>query len=106
MGTVTGVDVSAVKWALASGHVPVLQCVGETVDEGSGGGRLVLLDVGEVTARLAAALQPRKVLFVNTHGGFVDGRGEVSYVLNRFYSAIKYTEKDWDRLKVNIILEE
>ena len=86
MGSICDVSVSAVQWALSSGHVPVLQGVGETAEEG--GGRIVVLDVGEVTARLAAALQPRKVLFINTHGGFVDQRGEVSNIKAKCSSSI------------------
>jgi acetylglutamate kinase len=78
-GSVSDLSMKPVEWSLASGHVPVLQSIGETVatEDGGAGGRIVVLDIEEVTACLAVTLKPRKVLFINTHGGFTDGRGEV-----------------------------
>ena len=65
-----------IQWAMSSGHIPILQNMSETDT-----GQLVGIDIRQVTAQVASKLKPRKVLFINTHGGFVDENGEVKYSL-------------------------
>ena len=69
---VSAVNTDPVKWSMRSGHIAVLQGVGETA-----GGQLVSLDLGQVTAAVARDLRPQKVMMINTTGGIRDERNEV-----------------------------
>lgn len=71
-GVLSQVSPQAVKWALQSGHVPILQCVGQSQT-----GQLLLLDVDHTTAELSKVMAPLKVMFVNSSGGITNDDGEV-----------------------------
>lgn len=72
VGTVKQVDKDAIEWALQSGHIPVIACIGES-DEG----QLLCLDAYQVTAAISKSLCPRKVMFINPIGGIKDADNEV-----------------------------
>ncbi|KAJ4919698.1 hypothetical protein JOQ06_022377 [Pogonophryne albipinna] len=65
-------DPSLLRWSLRCGTLPLVSPVGR-----DGGGRSVTLDPLEVTAAIARALQPHKVMFVNEGGGLRTPGGKV-----------------------------
>ncbi|XP_008269786.2 N-acetylglutamate synthase, mitochondrial [Oryctolagus cuniculus] len=71
-GGVVSVETDLLQWCLESGSIPLLCPIGETAAR-----RSVLLDSLEVTASLAKALQPTKVIFVNNTGGLRDATQKV-----------------------------
>uniref|UniRef100_A0A8C8SHS5 N-acetylglutamate synthase, mitochondrial n=1 Tax=Pelusios castaneus TaxID=367368 RepID=A0A8C8SHS5_9SAUR len=58
------VDSNLLQWCLESGNIPIICPVGETRSRQS-----LLLDSVEVTAAVARALLPTKIIFLNTTGG-------------------------------------
>ncbi|XP_062937531.1 N-acetylglutamate synthase, mitochondrial [Cynocephalus volans] len=66
-GGIVSVETDLLKWCLESGSIPILCPIGETAAR-----RSVLLDSLEVTASLAKALQPTKIIFLNNTGGLRD----------------------------------
>lgn len=71
------VETDLLQWCLESGSVPILCPIGETAAR-----RSVLLDSTEVTASLAKALQPTKIIFLNTTGGLRDSSDTVRPLLS------------------------
>lgn len=69
-------ETDLLQWCLESGSIPILCPIGETTAR-----RSVLLDSLEVTAALAKALQPTKIIFLNTTGGLHDGTQKVCPLL-------------------------
>lgn len=65
-------ETDLLQWCLESGSIPILCPIGETTAR-----RSVLLDSLEVTAALAKALQPTKIIFLNTTGGLRDSSQKV-----------------------------
>lgn len=57
-------ETDLLQWCLESNSIPILCPIGETAVR-----RSVLLDSLEVTASLAKALQPTKIIFLNNSGG-------------------------------------
>ncbi|XP_044155126.1 N-acetylglutamate synthase, mitochondrial isoform X1 [Bufo gargarizans] len=66
-GTVSGVDTELLTWCLNSGNIPIICPIGETPS-----GRSVLLDSLDVTSSISRALNPLKIIFLNTAGGLKD----------------------------------
>lgn len=60
-------ETDLLQWCLESNSIPILCPIGETAAR-----RSVLLDSLEVTASLAKALQPTKIIFLNNSGGLRD----------------------------------
>uniref|UniRef100_A0A452QPD6 N-acetylglutamate synthase, mitochondrial n=1 Tax=Ursus americanus TaxID=9643 RepID=A0A452QPD6_URSAM len=71
-GSVVSVETDLLQWCLESGSIPILCPIGETTAR-----RSVLLDSLEVTAALAKALQPTKIIFLNNTGGLHDSSQKV-----------------------------
>lgn len=69
-------ETDLLQWCLESGSIPILCPIGETTAR-----RSVLLDSLEVTAALAKALQPTKIIFLNTTGGLRDSSHKVCPLL-------------------------
>lgn len=69
-------ETDLLQWCLESGSIPILCPIGETAAR-----RSVLLDSLEVTAALAKALQPTKIIFLNTTGGICDSSHKVCLLL-------------------------
>lgn len=65
-------ETDLLQWCLESGSIPILCPIGETAAR-----RSVLLDSLEVTASLAKALQPAKIIFLNNTGGLRDASQKV-----------------------------
>ncbi|KAM4622880.1 N-acetylglutamate synthase, mitochondrial [Discoglossus pictus] len=76
-GSVSAVNTELLSWCLNSGNVPILCPIGETPS-----GRSVLLDSLEVTASISKALQPLKIIFLNTGGGLKDLSEKVVGLVN------------------------
>lgn len=70
-------ETDLLQWCLESGSIPILCPIGETAAR-----RSVLLDSLEVTASLAKALRPTKIIFLNTTGGLHDGSQKVCLLLS------------------------
>ncbi|XP_033629478.1 N-acetylglutamate synthase, mitochondrial-like [Asterias rubens] len=71
-GRVKSVNKEALEWCISSGHIPVLSSIGETDSS-----QLVSIDAAHATAEVAKAVQPMKVLFLNTTGGLRDRSGRI-----------------------------
>ncbi|XP_044936691.1 N-acetylglutamate synthase, mitochondrial isoform X2 [Mustela putorius furo] len=71
-GGIVSVETDLLQWCLESGSIPILCPIGETTAR-----RSVLLDSLEVTAALAKALQPTKIIFLNNTGGLRDSSQKV-----------------------------
>lgn len=69
-------ETDLLQWCLESDSIPILCPIGETTAR-----RSVLLDSLEVTAALAKALQPTKIIFLNTTGGLRDSSQKVCPLL-------------------------
>lgn len=65
-------ETDLLQWCLESGSIPILCPIGETAAR-----RSVLLDSLEVTASLAKALRPTKIIFLNNTGGLRDSSQKV-----------------------------
>ena len=76
-----------VTWALYSNHVPILQNIAETDS-----GQLMVADMADVMLQACGVLEPKKVLWVNTTGGFTDNEGDVSHLcgpwIGGYYSTV------------------
>ncbi|XP_077921931.1 N-acetylglutamate synthase, mitochondrial isoform X2 [Halichoerus grypus] len=75
-GGIVSVETDLLQWCLESGSIPILCPIGETTAR-----RSVLLDSLEVTAALAKALQPTKIIFLNNRGGLHDSSQKVCPLL-------------------------
>ncbi|XP_003270806.1 N-acetylglutamate synthase, mitochondrial [Nomascus leucogenys] len=71
-GGIVSVETDLLQWCLESGSIPILCPIGETAAR-----RSVLLDSLEVTASLAKALRPTKIIFLNNTGGLRDSSQKV-----------------------------
>ncbi|XP_035158958.3 N-acetylglutamate synthase, mitochondrial isoform X1 [Callithrix jacchus] len=71
-GGIVSVETDLLRWCLESGSIPILCPIGETAAR-----RSVLLDSLEVTASLAKALRPTKIIFLNNSGGLRDSSHKV-----------------------------
>lgn len=71
-GGIVSVETDLLQWCLESNSIPILCPIGETAAR-----RSVLLDSLEVTASLAKALRPTKIIFLNTSGGLRDASQKV-----------------------------
>ncbi|PNJ50240.1 NAGS isoform 2, partial [Pongo abelii] len=71
-GGIVSVETDLLQWCLESGSIPILCPIGETAAR-----RSVLLDSLEVTASLAKALRPTKIIFLNNIGGLRDSSHKV-----------------------------
>lgn len=69
-------ETDLLQWCLESSSIPILCPIGETAAR-----RSVLLDSLEVTASLAKALRPTKIIFLNTTGGLHDSSHKVCLLL-------------------------
>ncbi|KAL5006070.1 hypothetical protein ScPMuIL_017228 [Solemya velum] len=89
-GTVSGVNCHPIQWCLHTKHVPVIPAVGETSC-----GQIVAVDAWKLTDQLARALQPLKVMQINTYGGFVDEDKHVVANVNLPTDLQNCSDKTW-----------
>lgn len=66
-GSVSSVDTELLTWCINSGNIPIICPIGETPSR-----RSVLLDSIDVTSSISRALNPLKIIFLNTAGGLKD----------------------------------
>ncbi|CAD5120902.1 DgyrCDS9455 [Dimorphilus gyrociliatus] len=71
-GRVTEINRDVIKWALQSGHIPVIEAIGETAD-----GQLLNIDLWETVVKLSTIFVPQKVINVNKVGGIFDENGRI-----------------------------
>lgn len=85
VGAVERIDPTPIRAALARRELPILPSLGETA-----GGQIVNVNADVAAREVAAALQPRKVIFLTPTGGLLDDRGRVIPAVN--------LAEDYDRL--------
>ncbi|XP_077316141.1 N-acetylglutamate synthase, mitochondrial [Lithobates pipiens] len=66
-GSVSSVNTELLTWCINSGNIPIICPIGETPSR-----RSVLLDSIDVTSSISRALNPLKIIFLNTAGGLKD----------------------------------
>lgn len=71
-GKVTEINRDVIQWALQSGHIPVIEAIGETAD-----GQLLNIDLWETVVKLSTIFIPQKVINVNKVGGIFDENGQI-----------------------------
>ncbi|XP_036195503.1 N-acetylglutamate synthase, mitochondrial [Myotis myotis] len=102
-GTIS-VETDLLQWCLESGSIPILCPIGETAAR-----RSVLLDSLEVTAALAKALQPTKIIFLNNTGGLRDSSHKVLSNVNLPADLDLVTNAEWvstkERQQIRLIVE-
>ncbi|KAM7232332.1 hypothetical protein CapIbe_017093 [Capra ibex] len=103
-GGIVSVETDLLQWCLESGSIPILCPIGETAAR-----RSVLLDSLEVTASLAKALRPAKIIFLNTTGGLHDGSHKVLSNVNLPADLDLVTNADWvstkERQQIRLIVD-
>uniref|UniRef100_A0A8C5PY89 N-acetylglutamate synthase, mitochondrial n=1 Tax=Leptobrachium leishanense TaxID=445787 RepID=A0A8C5PY89_9ANUR len=103
-GSVSAVDTELLTWCLNSGNIPIICPIGETPS-----GRSVLLDSSDVTASISRALQPLKIIFLNTVGGLKDLSEKVVGLVNLPVDLEMMRNatwmSDWQRQQVMVIVD-
>ncbi|XP_058559145.1 N-acetylglutamate synthase, mitochondrial isoform X3 [Neofelis nebulosa] len=103
-GGIVSVETDLLQWCLESGSIPILCPIGETTAR-----RSVLLDSLEVTAALAKALQPTKIIFLNTTGGLRDSSQKVLSNVNLPADLDLVTNAEWvstkERQQMRLIVD-
>ncbi|XP_045670497.1 LOW QUALITY PROTEIN: N-acetylglutamate synthase, mitochondrial [Ursus americanus] len=103
-GGVVSVETDLLQWCLESGSIPILCPIGETTAR-----RSVLLDSLEVTAALAKALQPTKIIFLNNTGGLHDSSQKVLSNVNLPADLDLVTNAEWvstkERQQMRLIVD-
>ncbi|XP_007180285.1 N-acetylglutamate synthase, mitochondrial isoform X2 [Balaenoptera acutorostrata] len=103
-GGIVSVETDLLQWCLESGSIPILCPIGETAAR-----RSVLLDSLEVTASLAKALRPTKIIFLNTTGGLHDSSHKVLSNVNLPADLDLVTNAEWvstkERQQIRLIVD-
>ncbi|XP_069338768.1 N-acetylglutamate synthase, mitochondrial isoform X2 [Eulemur rufifrons] len=103
-GGIVSVETDLLQWCLESGSIPILCPIGETAAR-----RSVLLDSLEVTASLAKALRPTKIIFLNNTGGLRDSSQKVLSNVNLPADLDMVTNADWlstkERQQMRLIVD-
>ena len=87
VGQITGVDISSVHHALASGSVPVLTCMGESMS-----GQRLNINADVAAQELAKALRPVKIIYLSQNGGIGDEKDQLMPLID--------LDTDYERLMV------
>ncbi|OQR98726.1 hypothetical protein THRCLA_06690 [Thraustotheca clavata] len=102
VGEVDKIHGDSVYSALDAGQIPVLSCLGESID-----GRLLNINADVAARELAITLQPLKTIFINAKGGwFEDGKKLASIDMSKDYKEMAsrdYTGRQGTLLKLNEI---
>ncbi|XP_048646463.1 N-acetylglutamate synthase, mitochondrial isoform X2 [Marmota marmota marmota] len=103
-GGIVSVETDLLQWCLESSSIPILCPIGETAAR-----RSVLLDSLEVTAALAKALQPTKIIFLNNSGGLRNSSHKVLSNVNLPADLDLVTNAEWvstkERQQIRLILD-
>ncbi|XP_022420815.1 N-acetylglutamate synthase, mitochondrial isoform X1 [Delphinapterus leucas] len=103
-GGIVSVETDLLQWCLESSSIPILCPIGETAAR-----RSVLLDSLEVTASLAKALRPTKIIFLNTTGGLHDSSNKVLSNVNLPADLDLVTNAEWvstkERQQIRLIVD-
>ncbi|ELV11242.1 N-acetylglutamate synthase, mitochondrial [Tupaia chinensis] len=103
-GGIVSVETDLLQWCLESGSIPILCPIGETAAR-----RSVLLDSLEVTASLAKALQPTKIIFLNNTGGLRDSSHKILSNVNLPADLDLVTNAEWvstkERQQMRLIVD-
>ncbi|XP_047403683.1 N-acetylglutamate synthase, mitochondrial [Sciurus carolinensis] len=103
-GGIVSVETDLLQWCLESSSIPILCPIGETAAR-----RSVLLDSLEVTAALAKALQPTKIIFLNNSGGLRDTSHKVLSNVNLPADLDLVTNAEWvstkERQQIRLIVD-
>ncbi|XP_012887394.1 PREDICTED: N-acetylglutamate synthase, mitochondrial [Dipodomys ordii] len=103
-GGIVSVETDLLQWCLESNSIPILCPIGETSAR-----RSVLLDSLEVTASLAKALQPTKIIFLNNSGGLRNTSQKVLSSVNLPADLDLVTTAEWlstkERQQIRLIVD-
>jgi len=77
VGRVERLDLAPVESAVEAGYIPVLSPLGTT-----GSGQILNINADDATRAIAAALRPRKILFLTPTGGILDEDGQIIQAIN------------------------
>ncbi|KAM4842874.1 N-acetylglutamate synthase, mitochondrial isoform 2-T2 [Thomomys bottae] len=103
-GGIVSVETDLLQWCLESNSIPILCPIGETSARQS-----VLLDSLEVTASLAKALRPIKIIFLNNSGGLRDTSQKVLSNVNLPADLDLVTNAEWlstkERQQIRLIVD-
>ncbi|CAL1534517.1 unnamed protein product [Lymnaea stagnalis] len=84
------VSTEIIKSSLASQHLPIVLSYGETA-----AGQIFAIKPWDLTAQMSRLLQPKKVMFINSHGGFLDEHGKVIANINLPTDLATVDQKCW-----------
>ncbi|GLD91509.1 hypothetical protein PINS_up000042 [Pythium insidiosum] len=103
VGEVSKINGEGVESAVHSGQIPVLSCLGESVD-----GQTLNINADVAARELAINLQPFKTIFINAKGGWIEDDGTKLKEINmaRDYERMAsrdYTGRQGTLLKLNEI---
>ena len=87
-----------IMWCLLSKHIPIIPAFGETPS-----GQILAVDMWSVTEKLSSALQPLKVIKVNTCGGFVDETGSVRNLFFVLISTYGSSTLSWTHIQLCVM---
>jgi N-acetyl-gamma-glutamyl-phosphate reductase/acetylglutamate kinase len=101
VGQVTGLDISPIESAIRDGYLPVVTSLAE-----SKSGQILNINADVAARELAIALQPLKIVFINSRGGWYedDGRKLNTINLSTDYEEMAsrdYTGRQGTLLKLN-----
>ena len=101
VGEITGVNLSSLQRAVASGALPVLTFLGE-----SESGQVLNINADVAARELVWALRPHKIIFLTPSGGLLDRNGRVisAVSLNNDYEALM--QEDWVHSGMRLKLQQ
>ncbi len=101
VGEITGVNLSSLQRAVASGALPVLTFLGE-----SESGQVLNINADVAARELVWALRPHKIIFLTPSGGLLDRNGRVisAVSLNNDYDALM--QEDWVHSGMRLKLQQ
>jgi N-acetyl-gamma-glutamyl-phosphate reductase / acetylglutamate kinase len=91
VGEVNSVDTQSIKNSIASGCIPVLTCMAESMD-----GQVLNVNADKAAAELARALVPLKIVYLSEKGGIFDGETQkLIEAINLDEEYDEYMKKPW-----------
>ncbi|XP_059167219.1 N-acetylglutamate synthase, mitochondrial-like [Physella acuta] len=86
------ISTEIIQSSLATQHLPILLSYGETAS-----GQIFPIKSWELSTQVSKVFQPKKVMFVNSHGGFLDEQGKVIPNVNLPIDLETAEQKSWYR---------
>lgn len=90
VGRVQNVDLEPIRAAIESGYIPILSPLAA-----SAGGQILNVNADDATRAVAAALQPRKIIFLTGTAGLLDPQGSVIPAINLADDRERLVREGW-----------